>query len=186
MHKLDPLYKSYHIKNSSGVIWGHRGQKVIFTKNVSTQTDYVALTHDSCICISLTPSTKVITLKIHPGSFGVTGVKRSFSPKCFNSNRLRSIDTWLMHMHKLDSLYKSYHIKNSSGVIWGHRGQKVIFTKNVSTQTDYVALTHDLCICISLTPSTKVITLKIHLGSFGVTGVKRSFSPKMLQLKQIT
>ena len=91
-----------------------------------------------------------------------------------------------MHMHKLDSLYKSYHIKNSSGVIWGHRGQKVIFTKNVSTQTDYVALTHDLCICISLTPSTKVITLKIHLGSFGVTGVKRSFSPKMLQLKQIT
>ena len=138
MHKLDPLYKSYHIKNSSAVIWGHRGQMVIFTKNVSTQTDYVALTHDSCICISLTPS------------------------------------------------YKSYHIKNSSGVIWGHRGQKVIFTKNVSTQTDYVALTHDLCICISLTPSTKVITLKIHLGSFGVTGVKRSFSPKMLQLKQIT
>ena len=44
MHKLDPLYKSYHIKNSSAVIWGHRGQKVIFTKNVSTQTDYVALT----------------------------------------------------------------------------------------------------------------------------------------------
>ena len=34
-----------------------------------------------------------------------------------------------MHMRKLDSLYKSYHIKNSSGVIWGHRGQKVIFTK---------------------------------------------------------
>ena len=91
-----------------------------------------------------------------------------------------------MHMHKLDPLYKSYHIKNSSGVIWGHRGQKVIFTKNVTTQTDYVALTHDLRICISLTPSTKVITLKIHPGSFGVTGVKRSFSPKMLQLKQIT
>ena len=81
-------------------------------------------------------------------------------------------------MHKLDPLYKSYHIKNSSGVIWGHRGQKVIFTKNVSTQTDYIAWTHDLRICISLTPSTKVITLKIHLGSFGVTGVKRSFSPK--------
>ena len=91
-----------------------------------------------------------------------------------------------MHMHKLDPLYKSYHIKNSSGVIWGHRGQKVIFTKNVTTQTDYVALTHDLRICISLTPSTKVITLKIHPGSFGVTGVKRSFSPKMFQLKQIT
>ena len=91
MHKLYPLYKSYHIKNSSGVIWVHMGQKVIFTKNVSTQTDYV----------------------------------------------LRNIDTWLMHMHYLDPLYKSYHIKNSS-------------------------------------------------GSFGVTRVKRSFSPKMFQLKQIT
>ena len=136
MHKLDPLYKSYHVKNSSGVIWGHRGQKVIFTKNVTTQTDYVAWTHDLRICISLTPSTK------------------------------------------------SYHIKNSSGVIWGHRGQKVIFTKNVTTQTDYVAWTHDLRICISLTPSTKVITLKIHPGSFGVTGVKRSFSPKRHQVLQ--
>ena len=172
MHKLDPLYKSFHIKNSSGVFWGHRGQKVIFTKNVSTQTDYVALTHELCICINLTTSTKVITLKIHPGSFGVTWVKRSFSPKMFQLKENRSTDTWL------DPLYRSYHIKNSSGVIWGHRGQKVIFIKNALTQTDYVALTHDLCICISLTSSTKVITLKIHPGSFGVTGVKMSFSPK--------
>ena len=31
-----------------------------------------------------------------------------------------------------------------------------------------------------LDPSTKVITLNVHPGSFGVTGVKRSFSPKML------
>ena len=33
--------------------------------------------------------------------------------------------TWLMHMIALNALYKSYRIKNSSGVIWGHRGQKV-------------------------------------------------------------
>ena len=92
MHKLDPLYKSYHIKNSSGVIWGHRGQKVIFTKNVSTQTDYIAWTHDLRICISLTPSTKVITLKIHPGSFGVTGSKGHFHQKGIKSYRTRSID----------------------------------------------------------------------------------------------
>ena len=136
MHQFEILYLCYGVKCQTGVIWGHRGQKDIFTKNISTQTDYVTLTHDLC-------------------------------------------------MHYLDPLYKSYHIKNSSGVIWDHKGQKVIFTKNVSTQTDYVALTHDLCICISLTPSTKVITLKIHPGSFGVTGVKRSFSPKMFQLKQI-
>ena len=30
----------------------------------------------SCICISLTLAIKVMGLKIHPGSFGVTGVKR--------------------------------------------------------------------------------------------------------------
>ena len=34
--------------------------------------------------------------------------------------------TWLMHMIAYNALYKSYRIKNSSGVIWGHRGQKVI------------------------------------------------------------
>ena len=34
-----------------------------------------------------------------------------------------------MHINQLDTLYKSYGRKNSSGVIWGHRGQKVIFTK---------------------------------------------------------
>ena len=85
-----------------------------------------------------------------------------------------------MHMHKLDPLYKSYGPKNSFGVIWGHRGQKIIFTKKASSPTEYVALTCDLCICISLTPSTKVMVLKIYPGSFGVTGVKRLFSLKML------
>ena len=36
---------------------------------------------------------------------------------------------WLMHINQLDTLYKNYWFKNSPGVIWGHRGQKVIFTK---------------------------------------------------------
>ena len=31
-----------------------------------------------------------------------------------------------------------------------------------------------------------LLGLEIHLGSLGVTGVKRSFSPKMLFLLQIT
>ena len=34
--------------------------------------------------------------------------------------------TILIHMIAYNALYKSYGIKNSSGVIWGHRGQKVI------------------------------------------------------------
>ena len=64
---------------------GHIGvtgvKKVIFTKYATPPTDYRVWSCDSCICISLTPSTKLISLKNHPGSFGVTGVKRSFSLK---------------------------------------------------------------------------------------------------------
>ena len=81
MVKFDPLYKSYGYRKSPGVIWGHGGQKVIFTKNASTPLDYVALTRDLYIWYSLTPSTKVMGIENHPGSFGVTGVKRSFSLK---------------------------------------------------------------------------------------------------------
>ena len=59
---------------------GHVGvtgvKKVIFTKNATSPTDYRVWSCDSCTCISLTPSTKVMGLKIHPGSFGVTGVKK--------------------------------------------------------------------------------------------------------------
>ena len=52
-------------------------------------------------------------------------------------------------------------------------GQKrSIFTKNATPPTDYAALTRDLCIYISLTPSAKVMVLKKYQGSFGVTGVK--------------
>ena len=138
IHQLDPLYKSFGSKNSPGVIWGHRGQKVIFTKNATSPTVYRVWSCDSCTCISLTP------------------------------------------------LYKSYGSKNSLGVIWGHRGQKVIFTKNATSPTDYRVKSRDSCTYIRLTPSTNVMGLKIHTGSFGVTGVKRSFSPKMLLLLEIT
>ena len=125
IYQLDPLYKSYGSKNSPGVIWGHRGQKVIFTKNATSPTVYRVWSCDLCTCISLTP------------------------------------------------LYKSYGSKNSPGVIWGHRGQNVIFTKNATSPTDYRVRLRDSCTYIRLTPSTNVMGLKIHTGSFGVTGVKR-------------
>ena len=112
--------------------------------------------------------------------WGHWGQKGHFHQKSIKSFRILSIDAWLMHMHKLDPLYKSYGPKNSSGVIWGHGGQKFIFTKKASSPSEYVALTRNLRTCISLIPSTKVMVLKIHQGSFGVTGVKRSFSLKML------
>ena len=45
-----------------------------------------------------------------------------------------------MHIHQLDTLYKSYRIKNSPGVTWGHRGQKVIFTKIAISHSDYMVM----------------------------------------------
>ena len=131
MHKLDPIYRSYHIKNSSGVIWGHRGQKVIFTKKASNPTERVALTRGLCICISLTPSTKVMGLENYLGSFGVTMVKISFSLKCFNLSMLHSMIIRHIHMHQCEILCLCYGVKCQTGVIRGHRGQKDIFTKNV-------------------------------------------------------
>ena len=45
---------------------------------------------------------------------------------------------WLMHINQLDTPYKSYRLKFDYGVIWGHWGQKVIFTKNAISPTDYM------------------------------------------------
>ena len=39
--------------------------------------------------------------------------------------------------------------------------------------------------CISLRPSIYVMGSNVNLGSFGVTGFKRSFAPKILQLVHI-
>ena len=61
---------------------------------------------------------------------GHRGQKGQKLKKRYSSYRLQGMITWLMYMYQLDHFYKSYHFKNSSGVIWGHRGQKVIFTKN--------------------------------------------------------
>ena len=76
-------------------------------------------------------------------------------------------------------------------IVRGHHGvtgvKNVNFTKNaIKFCLDYIPLTRDLYICNSLTPSTKVMVLKKCPGSFGVTGVKSSFSPKRHQVLQIT
>ena len=76
--------------------------------------------------------------------------------------------------------FMSYDHSGVKGHVGDHRGQKVKFLKNVSTLLNYIALTRDLYICYSLTLSTKVMGIENHQGSFGVTGVKRSFSLKML------
>ena len=84
--------------------------------------------------------------------------------------------------------YLNHYSRTNNDGVRGHDGvtgvKNVIFTKKASSPTECVAWTRDLCICVSLTLSTKVITLKIHPGSLGVTGVKRSFSPKRHQVLQ--
>ena len=55
----------------------------------------------------------------------------------------------LMHIYQLDILYKSYRLKFRFGVIWGHRGQKVIFTKNAIFPSDCIVWPQDSCILIS-------------------------------------
>ena len=106
IHQLDTLYKSYGSRISSGVIWGHRGQKVIFTKNAISPTDYMPWSWNSYIFISYIPSTKVMGLEIQSGSFGVTGSKGHFYQKCYFSFRLHGMVIGLMHIHQLDTLYK--------------------------------------------------------------------------------
>ena len=79
MNKLETLYKSYLIKKKSGVKWGHRGQIKIFTKNVLTPPYNIVYSWDSCMCISLSHSTKCIGSEVNLGSFAVTrstGVKK--------------------------------------------------------------------------------------------------------------
>ena len=44
-----------------------------------------------------------------------------------------------MYVIEIETLYKSYYFKNSSEVIWGHMGQKVIFTKNAISHLCYIA-----------------------------------------------
>ena len=77
----DRYLNHYSCTNNDGVK-GQDGvtgvKKVIFTKKASSPTEYLASMRELCICISLTPSTKVMVLKIHPGSFGVTGVKNDW------------------------------------------------------------------------------------------------------------
>ena len=84
------------------------------------------------------------------GQVGVTGVKNvkkfCFHGKCYSSYMLHCRVTWLRYINKLETLYKTYWLKSRFWVIWGHRGQKFIFTKNASPHTIYIVWSRDLCI----------------------------------------
>ena len=105
-----------------GHVGGHRGQKGHFTKN-ATPTDYRVWSRDSCTCITFTPSTKVITLKIIRGHLGSLESKGHFYQKCYNSSMLHSMTIRLIHVDQLEILYLCYGVKCQSGV-FGSLGSK--------------------------------------------------------------
>ena len=84
------------------------------------------------------------------GQVGVTGVKNvkkfCFYGKCYSSFTLHSRVTWLRYVNRLETLYKAYWLKSRFWVIWGHKGQKFIFTKNTSPHTINIVWSRNLCI----------------------------------------
>ena len=99
---------------------------------------------------------------------------------------LHSMTIRLIHVNQLETLYLCYGVTCQSGVIWGHWGQILIFTKNALSPLCYIAYPCNSYIIISLSPSIYAMGSEVNIGSFGVTGVKRSFSPKRHQVLQIT
>ena len=145
-----PLPKLSDQKFTLGHVGDTGVNKVIFTKNAISPSDYMVWSRDSCIYISLTPSTKVIRLKIHPGSLGVTGVKKVI----FTKNAISHSDYMVWSRDSciyisLTPLCKSYRIKTSPGVTCGHRGQKFNFTKNSISPSEYMVWSWDSYILIS-------------------------------------
>ena len=145
---------------------GVKGQKKVkFQTTSNCETDSAngcvpVISDDSCL-VSSSGNTRFSHISLHP------------------------ILTKLGHNDR----YLDHYSGTKDGGVRGHHGvtgvKKVICTKKASSPSDYVALTGDLCICSSLTPSTKVMVLKNCQGSFGVTGVKSSFSQKRHQVLQI-
>ena len=61
-------------------------------------------------------------IKKHSGSFGVTGVKRSFSPKMLLLLQITHHGHVTHAYASARYLLKKYGPKKLNGVIWGHRG----------------------------------------------------------------
>ena len=93
---------------------------------------------------------------------------------------LQSMTIRLIYVHQLETLYLGYGVKCQSGVNWGHWGKKRSKTQKRYSSYRLQGMIMRLMYLHQLDPSTKDITLKIHPGSFGGTGVKSSFSLKML------
>ena len=57
MHKLKTLYFLNGVKGQSGVIWGHKGHILIFTRNALSLVCYLVYSCNSYTCITFAGST---------------------------------------------------------------------------------------------------------------------------------
>ena len=73
------------------------------------------------------------------GHLGTLGSKGHFHYKCYNLSMLHSMTIRLIQVDQFETLYLCYGVICQSGVIWGHWGQKVIFTINAITCPCYIA-----------------------------------------------
>ena len=87
---------------------GVKGQNVSYFQNfqnASPPTDYIAWSRDSCMLISLTPSTKVIPINWIWGRLGSEGSKVDFHQKCYKSSMLHRMTIRVIHVYKLETCY---------------------------------------------------------------------------------
>ena len=68
----------------------------------------------------------------------------------------------LIHVYQFEIPNLCYDVKCQSGVIWGHRSQKIIFTKNVTSVSEYMALSS----LFSLRPSIVFMGPRLTWGHF--------------------
>ena len=115
----------FGVKGQFGVIWGHRGQNVIFAINAFIHPFLHSMTimlvhylENLYLCCGVKGQTGVIW---------VTGFKRSFLPKCYNLFMLHSM---VMKSYMCISLRSFTYFTESKvylGTVGGHMVQKVIF-----------------------------------------------------------
>ena len=177
---------------------GQRSKKVKFQTTSNCETDSAngcvpVISDDSCLVLSLSCRRSRRILFLTRFFFLLSSFFFLLSSFFFLLSGNTSFSHTSLHpiLTKLgqSDRYLDHYSGTDNGGVRGHDGvtgvKKVIFTKKASSPTEYLALTRDLCICSSLTPSTKVMVLKNCQGSFGVTGVKSSFSQKRHQVLQI-
>ena len=132
MHQLDPLYKSYHFKNSPGS-FGVTGVKRSFSLKMLYLVYVTWHDQKTHTCASVGNPLPILWGYISIwGHLGSLGSKGHFHWKCYNSSMLHSMTIRLIYVHYLETLY----------LFFGVKGQNVSYFQNIqnaTAPTDYVA-----------------------------------------------